>query len=119
RAGPRRPSAAGWPEVFSGKFVSTLNFRETSQRSHCNRAERRERPLVCAASSCAWQPACTTCAADMELSARHAPRGNYLRYQFDTAAQVLRHCRLVDGRVLLFFPDPYPRLAVRSRVLIE
>jgi hypothetical protein len=55
----------------------------------------------------------------MELSARHAPRGNYLRYQFDTAAQVLRHCRLVDGRVLLFFPDPYPRLAVRSRALIE
>jgi len=32
---------------------------------------------------------------------------------------VLRHCRLIDGRVLLFFPDPYPVLPVRARVLIE
>ena len=46
-------------------------------------------------------------------------RGNYLRYQFDSAAQVLRHCRLVDGRVLLFFPDPFLLLAVHARALIE
>lgn len=55
----------------------------------------------------------------MELAHRPTPRGNYLRYEFDNAAQVLRHCRLVDGRVLLFFPDPYPVLPVRARVLIE
>ena len=55
----------------------------------------------------------------METAFPQPIRGNYLRYQFDTAAQVLRHCRLVDGHVLLFFPDPFPLLAVKSRALIE
>jgi hypothetical protein len=50
---------------------------------------------------------------------QEALRGNYLRYQFDSAAQVLRHCRLVNGRVLLFFPDCRPPLAVHARALIE
>src|SRR5437879_12294508 len=27
--------------------------------------------------------------------------GRFLRYQFDSAAQLRRHCRLVEGRVLL------------------
>src|SRR3954470_19543808 len=53
-------------------------------------------------------------------SAIHSlPRGRYLRYQFDNAAQLRRHCKLVDGRVLLFFPDPNPDLITGSRVLIE
>lgn len=49
---------------------------------------------------------------------RHALR-HYLRYAFDSAAQLRRHCRLVDGRVLLFFPEDPPVLAARGRVLIE
>ncbi|MFN2549841.1 MAG: PilZ domain-containing protein [Myxococcales bacterium] len=47
------------------------------------------------------------------------PPGRFLRYQFDSAAQLRRHCRLVDGRVLLFFPEPRPSLGERARVLIE
>ena len=45
--------------------------------------------------------------------------GRFFRYQFDNAAQLRRHCRLVSGRVLLFFPEPRPALAERSRALIE
>ena len=47
------------------------------------------------------------------------PRGRFLRYRFDTATQLRRHCRLVDGRVLLFFPDEHPDLLPGSRALIE
>jgi hypothetical protein len=43
----------------------------------------------------------------------------YLRYQFDNAAQLRRHCRLVDGRVIIFFPQPRPVLAERMRALLE
>lgn len=46
------------------------------------------------------------------------PPSRFLRYQFDSAAQLRRHCRLVDGRVLLFFPVG-PALPPRSRALIE
>src|SRR3954470_21310767 len=53
-------------------------------------------------------------------SAIHSlPRGRYLRYQFDNAAQLRRHCELVDGRVLLFFPDAAADLVPGSRILIE
>ncbi len=45
--------------------------------------------------------------------------GRFFRYQFDNAAQLRRHCRLVDGRVLLFFPEERPALAPGSRALIE
>jgi len=55
----------------------------------------------------------------MALALQEPPRGHYLRYQFDTAAQALRHCRLIDGQVLLFFPDPFPPFPVRSRALLE
>lgn len=47
------------------------------------------------------------------------PRGRYLRYQFDNAAQLRRHCKLVDGRVLLFFPHTGIGLTPGSRALIE
>ena len=47
------------------------------------------------------------------------PPGRFLRYEFHSAAQLRRHCRLVDGRVLLFFPDAHPALGPRSRVLLE
>src|SRR5207248_9487613 len=52
-----------------------------------------------------------------ELSERFS--GRYLRYQFDNAAQILRHCRLVEGAVLLFFPDPAATLPIRARALME
>ena len=52
-----------------------------------------------------------------ELSERFS--GRYLRYQFDNAAQILRHCRLVEGAVLLFFPDPAAALPIRARALME
>jgi hypothetical protein len=42
-----------------------------------------------------------------------------LRYQFDSASQVRRHCRLMDGHALLFFPDDRPALVPGSRGLIE
>lgn len=49
------------------------------------------------------------------------PSFRFFRYQFDTAAQLRRHCRLIDGRVLLFFPfpDDEPTPSPRSRALIE
>jgi hypothetical protein len=47
------------------------------------------------------------------------PAGHFLRYRFDSASQLRRHCRLVDGRVLLFFPEPRPLLPERARALIE
>jgi len=47
------------------------------------------------------------------------PQGRFLRYQFDSAAQLRRHCNLVEGRVLLFFPEPRPVLGERTRALIE
>ena len=43
----------------------------------------------------------------------------FLRYQFDNAAQLRRHCRQADGRVFLFFPDAQPTPLPRSRALIE
>lgn len=43
----------------------------------------------------------------------------FLRYQFDSAAQLRRHCRLVEGRVFLFFPDARPTPAPRCRALLE
>ena len=43
----------------------------------------------------------------------------FLRYQFDSAAQLRRHCTLVHGRVLLFFPDTWPMLPARARALVE
>ena len=43
----------------------------------------------------------------------------FLRYQFDNAAQLRRHCRQIDGRVFLFFPDAQPTPLPRSRALIE
>jgi hypothetical protein len=46
-------------------------------------------------------------------------QNRFLRYQFDSAAQLRRHCRLVDGRVLLFFPERKPELPERTRTLLE
>jgi hypothetical protein len=46
-------------------------------------------------------------------------QSRYLRYQFDSASQLRRHCRLVEGRVLLFFPQPRPALPERTRTLLE
>lgn len=43
----------------------------------------------------------------------------FLRYQFDSPAQLRRHSRLLDGRVLLFFPEQRPRLPERTRTLLE
>lgn len=57
--------------------------------------------------------------AEMASVLPERPPGRFLRYRFDTAAQLRRHCRLVDGRVLLFFPDPRPSLPERARALIE
>src|SRR5262249_39940556 len=48
-----------------------------------------------------------------------AQPGRFFRYQFDSAAQIRRHCLLVDDRVLLFFPEPRPSFGERSRVLLE
>ncbi len=48
-----------------------------------------------------------------------SPSTRFLRYQFGSAAQLRRHCRLIDGRVLLFFPDAQPTPAPRSRALLE
>jgi hypothetical protein len=45
--------------------------------------------------------------------------GRFLRYQFDSAAQLRRHCRPMEGHVLLFFPDESPALVPGSRGLIE
>ena len=47
------------------------------------------------------------------------PSGHFLRYRFDSPSQLRRHCRLVEGRVLLFFPEPRPVLPERARALIE
>src|SRR5205807_3160286 len=47
------------------------------------------------------------------------PQGRFLRYQFDSAAQLRRHCQLVEGRVLLFFPEARPVLGEHTRALIE
>jgi len=55
----------------------------------------------------------------MATTVSNPRRGRYLRYQFDTAAQLRRHCQLVDGRVLIFFPDREPDLIPGSRALIE
>ncbi len=55
----------------------------------------------------------------MATSLPNPPRGRYLRYRFDTPAQLRRHCQLVDGRVLIFFPDRQPDLIPGSRAMIE
>src|SRR5438132_10697315 len=55
----------------------------------------------------------------MSPPAPERPPSRFLRYQFDSASQLRRHCSLVAGRVLLFFPEPRPALPERSRELIE
>ena len=55
----------------------------------------------------------------MRHSRPASPSIRFLRYQFDSAAQLRRHCRLIDGRVFLFFPDARPTPAPRSRALLE
>lgn len=54
----------------------------------------------------------------------HPPRPagpplRFLSYQFDNVAQLRRHCRLIDGRGFLFFPETRPPLVSRSRAFIE
>ena len=48
-----------------------------------------------------------------------APSTHLLRYLFDSCAQLRRHARVTEGRVLLFYADPLLHGAVGASVYLE